>query len=197
LLETEGSGITEDALPFATKKNLQSSLDNLKEDIQNWLGMMHKSMLNAAAQQKADHNQLEEISRQMSQAAGMAGDSIAAFAKRALLGRCASCDALIIADPNKIARPVPVGGLQGQWPPRAYPGAKDSIRPPECKTLTLPPPKVGSTGTANTRLPQITNNAESLRQFPMRKIKKGQASSSSPELRGFVPHQDEALQLEA
>jgi len=187
LLDSEGGVMAEDALPFATKRALQSALEGLKDDIQNWLGMLHASML-SALQQKADNDQLEKISRQLSQAAGVAGESIAAFAKRALLGRCASCDAVIKADPNKIARPVPVGGLQGQWPQRLS-GAKDSIRPPEGKALLLLPPPSGDPLGAN-RLPRIQSGSDQSRQFPLRKVKKSSGSGSTPELRTIMKQVD-------
>lgn len=176
LVGAEGLIVGEDALPFATKKALHSALATLKDDIQNWLGMLHQSML-SALQQKADTNQLDDVARQVSQAAGAAGDSVAAFARRALLGRCASCDTLINADPAKVSKHVPVGLGGGQWPPRAN-GAKDAIRLPESRAM-LPNPAASAT-----RLPRIADLREGHRQFPKGKVLRG-AGGSSPELRAI------------
>merc|ERR1712187_781252 len=65
------------------------------------------------------------------QAAGVAGDSmIANFAKRALLGKCASCDAVITADPRNVKKPQPIS-LKGPWPPPGKNGATVCWRPPD------------------------------------------------------------------
>merc|ERR1711972_313 len=86
-------------------------------------------MLNAL-QQKADHENVREIVEQLAQAAGLAGDSIATFAKRSLIGKCASCDTPVNADPSQIKRSPPVS-CKEQLPSRRSPGADVSIRQPE------------------------------------------------------------------
>merc|ERR1712190_200727 len=72
---------TSPTVPFVSKRSLQQAVEGSREELRNWLDMLHASMLNAL-QQKADHDNVKEIVHQLTQAAGIAGDSIAHFAKR-------------------------------------------------------------------------------------------------------------------
>jgi len=175
----QSDGMASESLPFVSKKSLQSALDSLKDDIRNWLDMLHASMLNALSH-KADNEQLSQVAQKVAQAAGVAGDSVASFAKRALLGRCASCEAPIVADPSKVKLPIPVGGPPGMMPFTQSAGCRDNMRAPDDRSLA--PPK-----SPTTKLPRIQHERD-YRQFPKGKILK---NSSTPELRA-IKHDDNA-----
>merc|ERR1711920_83010 len=156
------------AIPFVSKKSLQSAVEDLREELRHWLDMLHASMLDAL-NQKADHENVKEIVGQLTQAAGMAGGSIAIFAKRSLVGKCASCDTPFNVDPSTVKRAPPVG-LKAQMQPRGAPGAENAIRPLEGQR---PATTMGSPG----KLPKIDGKGN--KDFPKGKILR---NASSPEL---------------
>jgi len=150
---------------------LQEAIEGLRLDVKSWLDLLHSSMLNAL-QNKVNHNQLDDVAKQISRAAGMAGESIAAFAKRALIGKCASCDTPINVDAMlAVRRPQPLS-LQSQWPTHRSSGAHVAIRAPEGRARS---PAESSTG----KLPKI-QDVRINKDFPKGKVLK---NASSPELR--------------
>lgn len=175
LVDPEGEPRTQ--LPFVSKKSLHEAVDGLREDVRNWLDALYQSML-SALQQKADTNDLNQIAH-LTAAANMAGESLAMFAKRSLVGRCASCDTPFNVDINNVKRPPTVGGMQGLWPERSSPGAKVAIRPPE--------PLQGST-----KLPKIQEPPRVSKDFPKGKVKPAAVSrnASQPDLRSHKEAQE-------
>eukprot|EP00434_Breviolum_minutum_P035393 symbB.v1.2.031330.t1/scaffold3620.1/size53174/6 len=142
------------------------SCKDLREEVKHWLEAFKSSVVQAL-QTKPDNEQVLEFVKQV--AAVPSGESVALFAKRQLLGKCASCEAPIDVDLMRVKRPQPIG-LQEPWPPGESLGAKVAIRPlnaplsPSCSSLS--------------RLPKI--NEPRTREL----VKKGmKPSSSTPELR--------------
>lgn len=113
-------------VPFVSKRSLQQAVEGIREDVRRWLEAIQANML-AALDQKADQSDLDAATMQ---AANVAGASLAAFAKRTFVGRCASCDAPTQADLDLVRRPTNTGGCQDQWSSIGSPGAKTAIRPP-------------------------------------------------------------------
>jgi len=170
LLDPEGSSPT---LPFVSKKSLQQAVEGLREELRNWLDMLHASMLNAL-QQKADHENVREMVQGLSQVTGTASDSIATFAKRSIIGKCASCDNPFNADPKNVRKePAP----KAQWPAHGSPGAEIAIRPLDGNT------RPSTTANGKGTLPKI--DGKGTKDFPKGKILK---TPSQPELRSLRQH---------
>lgn len=164
LMDPEGIG--DHALPFVSKMNLQQAVEGLRDDVRNWLDVLHSSMI-SALQQKADTDDLNLVRGQLSNA-----ESLAMFAKRSIVGKCASCDTPFDVDPSKINRPIAVAGRQEKWSAQGAPGAKVSIRARDGKPVQI----VG--GYSNTRLPKIQEPRVS-KDFPKGRV----LSTSQPDLR--------------
>lgn len=168
LLDTELNSST---IPFVSKKTLQQAVEGLRDELKAWLDMLHASMLNAL-QQKADRENLGEMVHQLQQATEVAGDSFALFAKRPLMGRCASCEKPFDVDTANVKRTPPVS-LKPQMHPRSC-GAENAIRPLEINQR--PATSIGATSPS--KLPKLGGNKD----FPKGKILK---NSSQPELRAM------------
>lgn len=145
---------------------MRKAIQDLREEVKHWLEAFKSSVVQAL-QTKPDNEQVLEFVKQV--VAVPSGESVALFAKRQLLGKCASCEAPIDVDLMRVKRPQPIG-LQEPWPPGESLGAKVAIRPlnaplsPSCSSLS--------------RLPKI--NEPRTREL----VKKGmKPSSSTPELR--------------
>eukprot|EP00435_Cladocopium_sp_Y103_P041080 s909_g11.t1 len=144
----------------------QKAIQDLREEVKHWLEAFKSSVIQAL-QTKPDNEQVVEFIKQV--AAAPSGESVALFAKRQLLGKCASCETPIDVDLMRVKRPQPIG-LQEPWPPGESLGAKVAIRPlntpvsPSCSSLS--------------RLPKIQEPR--IREL----AKKGMKSSpSAPEMR--------------
>lgn len=147
-------------------EEMQKAIQDLREEVKHWLETFKSSVIQAL-QTKPDNEQVVEFIKQV--AAAPSGESIALFAKRQLLGKCASCETPIDVDLLRVKRPQPIG-LQEPWPPGESLGAKVAIRPlntpvsPSCSSLS--------------RLPKIQEPR--IREL----AKKGMKSSpSAPEMR--------------
>merc|ERR1712227_8697 len=57
LLDPESTSPT---LPFVSKRSLQQAVEGLREELKNWLDVLHASIVNAL-QQKADAANLQDI----------------------------------------------------------------------------------------------------------------------------------------
>ncbi|CAJ1327235.1 unnamed protein product [Effrenium voratum] len=158
-----GDGKDRDGALQGFTEELQKAVQDLREEVKRWLEMFKSSVVQAL-QTKPDLEQVAEIIKQV--AAAPAGESIALFAKRQLLGKCASCESPIDADLMRIKRPQAIG-LQEHWPPGDSLGAKVSIRP-------LNPPLSPSSSSLS-RLPKIGDRH--------REPKKLKPSASTPEMR--------------
>ncbi|CAE6939629.1 unnamed protein product [Symbiodinium natans] len=106
-------------------QELQRAMQELREEIRQWIELFKTSVVQAL-QTKPDHEQVAEFIKQVVGAS--AGEQVALFAKRQLLGKCASCSAPIDVDLVRVKRPQPIG-LQEHWPPGENVGAKVAIRP--------------------------------------------------------------------
>ena len=93
---------------FVSKRGLQAAVDGLTDNFRSWLDAIHQSIL-ASLQNKADSAQVEDIAKQVRDAAGRASDSVASFAKRAIGGHCASCDAPLSNEKMHWRKPAPSG----------------------------------------------------------------------------------------
>merc|ERR1712157_226442 len=100
---------------------------------------------------------------------GMTTDNFAVLARRALLGRCVSCDADINVDLGNVKRPPPVS-RPTPYPNNPPPGAAITMRPP-----AAPPP--GQMPAVI--LPRISDNRAS-KEFPKGRIFK---NPSAPDIR--------------
>lgn len=166
---TEGCAPQQDQVEAAHGRGyeeVRKAIQDLREEVKHWLEAFKSSVVQAL-QTKPDNEQVLEFVKQV--AAVPSGESVALFAKRQLLGKCASCEAPIDVDLMRVKRPQPIG-LQEPWPPGESLGAKVAIRPlnaplsPSCSSLS--------------RLPKI--NEPRTREL----VKKGmKPSSSTPELR--------------
>jgi len=152
----------------------------LTENFRNWLDVIYQSII-AALQSKADNTQVEDIARQVQDAAGRASQSVAWFAKKALGGRCACCDMPLPEESMQWKRPVP-STSQGRWFPNSSPGAVNNIRPPsvQSKPKGFPVPACGPS-----KLPKLQDLRQSdlgdlrvQRDFPKGKVLKAAASDS-------------------
>lgn len=157
--------------PYAlvSKRGLQQAITGLKEDMRHWLDVLHASIV-TALQQKADSVALAAIAQQVQSAAGLTNENIAAFARRALIGRCASCDTPLSAEALSWKNPGLLSG-QGKFPERVSSGAQVSTRPPG-------PPNVHAV--APSKLPKLTD-IRVAKDFPKGRVIK---SGSDPALRG-------------
>lgn len=181
LLET-GGGST--PLPFVSKRTLKQALENLMDELRHWFDTMHHQM-HASLRHKADINDLRDLMAQISHGFGLEGDSVAMFAKRALLGKCASCDAAFNVDEKLVKRPQPIGNTP-QFPPRGSMGAQVTIRPPEPVKLTAV--AAGTSDKGGNRLPKIGQKPAANKNFPKGKVIK---NNSSPDLRRPLTPPDE------
>mmetsp|Transcript_15419 Transcript_15419/g.28348 ORF Transcript_15419/g.28348 Transcript_15419/m.28348 type:complete len:1050 (-) Transcript_15419:107-3256(-) len=135
---------------YVSKIAMNKALENCKEDFRGWLDVLHEQIIQAL-QQKADNNQVNSIiQRLLSQAVGLESEQFALLAKRALLGRCASCDAHLNVDASKVQRPVPVSSPP-PWNAKAPAGAPLTVRPPGIAGMSGNQAGFGSAG----KLPKI------------------------------------------
>jgi hypothetical protein len=171
------SNLTDD---HVSMHHMKQALDQHKDDVRNWLDVLHSTFVNSL-QTKADVYQMHAIMAQLQQIAGadtMSTENFAALAKRALLGRCASCDANINCNTATIKSPIPLPKTaKASNQPSAPPGAMQ-IRPPGFGQAAMNPAGL-SGSTAPGKLPKIPD-ARTAKNFPTGKIFK---NSSSPELR--------------
>lgn len=144
-------------------QELQRAMQELRDEIRQWIELFKSSVVQAL-QSKPDHEQVAEFVKQVVGAS--AGEKVALFAKRQLLGKCASCSAPIDVDLLRVKRPQPIG-LQEHWPPGENLGAKVAIRP------------LNAGGVSPNRLPKI-NDARHRDNPKARGMK---SSASTPELR--------------
>eukprot|EP00930_Biecheleria_cincta_P012885 TRINITY_DN11761_c0_g1_i10.p1 TRINITY_DN11761_c0_g1~~TRINITY_DN11761_c0_g1_i10.p1 ORF type:complete len:908 (-),score=266.39 TRINITY_DN11761_c0_g1_i10:19-2742(-) len=149
---------------YVSKNVLTQGLEELREEVRKWLELLRSSVL-TALQTKADSDQLTDFAKQVMSQNG----DIALFAKRQLVGKCASCEAPIEADLLRVKRPQAVG-LQRPWPVHGTSlGAQVNIRQPSSN---------GQSGAVSSqRLPKIQDP----RSGGQGKALKG--SASSPEIR--------------
>jgi len=149
---------------YVSKNVLAHGLEELREEVRKWLELLRSSVL-GALQTKADSDQLTDFAKQVLSQNG----DIALFAKRQLVGKCASCEAPIEADLLRVKRPQAVG-LQRPWPVHGISlGAQVNIRQPSSN---------GQSGAVSSqRLPKIQDP----RSGGYGKALK--ASASSPEIR--------------
>jgi len=170
------SGLTP-ALPFVSKQKLQQALEGMREDVRKWLEALQANML-TALERKADHDELTKATKQAMHAANVASESVAAFAKRTFVGKCASCDAPTQADLDKVPRPTNVG-MQEHFPAHPSHGARNAIRPPD--GLNRPPLGPGGAQSSKDRVPTMQEPRVS-KDFPKGRILK--ASGSTGDLGG-------------
>eukprot|EP00931_Biecheleriopsis_adriatica_P032087 TRINITY_DN18756_c0_g1_i1.p1 TRINITY_DN18756_c0_g1~~TRINITY_DN18756_c0_g1_i1.p1 ORF type:complete len:844 (-),score=188.31 TRINITY_DN18756_c0_g1_i1:84-2615(-) len=146
---------------------MDQKIEELRRDVTNWLDMLRQSVLEAL-QSKADHEQVSSLLKQLV-SSNQPGDTLAHFAKRALIGRCASCDAPIDVDMARVKRPQAVP-LPGPWPVLGDNlGAKIAIRPLAANPQTA----------SSSKLPKI---AES-RNAQASKSRSLKSSGSAPDVR--------------
>jgi len=165
---------------YVSKLGMKVALDETKNDVRRWLDSLNSTVINAL-QQKADTNQLNHIMAQLQHAAGAEGlntETFAMLAKRALLGRCASCDTNFDCDTAKINRPPPVSRPPA-WSnqPVGMGSGASQIRPP--MPLAGLQASAIAASTAPGRLPKI-QDPRTQKDWPKGKIFK---SSSSPDVR--------------
>lgn len=173
----------ETPMAFVSKRGLQQAVDGLTDNFRSWLDAIHQSIL-AALQSKADSTQVEDVARQVQEAAGRASDSVASFAKRAIGGHCASCDAPLGHDAMRWRRPAP-SSSQGRWMPNKSLGAHNAIRPPTVGGAPLP-------ACGASRLPKLTDFRQHAlsdrlvhRDFPKGKVLKNVASEPEMKILGL------------
>jgi hypothetical protein len=177
LLDPGSGGDT--PLPFVSRRGLQKAVEALTDNFRGWLDAIYKSIL-TALQNKADSTQLDEISRQVQESAGRASDAVASFARRALGGHCASCDAPLADESLFWKCPHPATSA-GPWKPRSSAGAFHSIRPPASSHM-LSGGKGPTLGPS--KLPKLQDLRGSTKDFPKGKVLK--SASSDPQLRLHV-----------
>lgn len=153
------------ALDYVSKNVHAQGLEELREEVRRWLELLRSSTL-SALQTKADSEQLDEFAKQMMLMQN--GENLALFAKRQLVGKCASCEAPIEADMLRVKRPQAVG-LQKPWPVHGVSlGAQVNIRQPTGAN--------GQSGMVSSqRLPKIQKDSRSGKVL--------KASASSPDMR--------------
>jgi len=187
LMDPEGAG-GQTPLPFVSKQSLQRAVESLTDNFRSWLDTIYQSII-TALQNKTDSGQVEDIARQVQDAAGRASASVASFAKRAIGGHCASCDAPLGQESMQWGRPD-AQSSQGRWMPKSS-GAQNAIRPPHHGSGKGPPlPACGAS-----RLPKLQDLRQSplgdghvQRDFPAGRVLKCQKSApqlcvSDPSLR--------------
>mmetsp|Transcript_57175 Transcript_57175/g.133286 ORF Transcript_57175/g.133286 Transcript_57175/m.133286 type:complete len:301 (-) Transcript_57175:69-971(-) len=155
---------------YVSRKILEAAMEDLRDDVRNWLDALHQNMI-SALQQKVDQDNVKEM---VQQAASFASDTMALFAKRPITGKCASCDTPFVADPSLLKRTPPVS-LERPWPPRGSPGAQVAIRPLQEHTRQVEGKVVTPQGHGS-RLPKIMDN----KNFPKGRVLR---NASQPELR--------------
>lgn len=166
------SHIDPEPLPYITKRRFEEAVSGLREDMKAWLRLLQERVI-AALQQKADQAELHNALEQLAISQGLEGDNVAMFAKRALIGRCASCDTPFQGDPGNIRMPQAVG-IQAGMKPRDSLGAQVAIRAPER------PPMPGRRGGSPASLPRIEKASN--KDFPKGKVLR--ASASEADMRG-------------
>ncbi|CAE7203057.1 mfsd6b [Symbiodinium sp. CCMP2592] len=142
-------------------QEMQRAIQELRDEIRQWIELFKSSVVQAL-QSKPDHEQVADFVKQVVGAS--AGEKVALFAKRQLLGKCASCSAPIDVDLLRVKRPQPIG-LQEHWPPGENLGAKVAIRP------------LNAGGVSPNRLPKIDARRDNPKARGMK------SSASTPELR--------------
>eukprot|EP00439_Symbiodinium_sp_Y106_P048860 s2107_g6.t1 len=142
-------------------QEMQRAIQELRDEIRQWIELFKSSVVQAL-QSKPDHEQVADFVKQVVGAS--AGEKVALFAKRQLLGKCASCSAPIDVDLLRVKRPQPIG-LQEHWPPGENLGAKVAIRP------------LNAGGVSPNRLPKIDARRDNPKGRGMK------SSASTPELR--------------
>jgi prefoldin subunit 5 len=165
----EAGTAQEDSDPYVSKGDMQQALKETREDFRNWLDEWSGSFV-SALQKKADSNHVVSLLSELQQAMGSAGltsDTMALIAKRALLGRCASCDANLDVHPDNLKRNPPVPK------PSAYPN-----RPPAGAPVTMRPP-AGVSNMPQVLLPKILD-PRLTKDFPKSKVFK---NPSAPDIR--------------
>jgi len=182
LLDPNGSG-GQTPLPFVSRRSLQVAVDGLTDNFRVWLDAIYQSII-TALQNKADTAHVDFIVQQVQDAAGRASESVASFAKRALGGRCASCDAPLPDESMLWKRPLPTSS-QGRWMPKPS-GAMHAIRPPTGSMPTRSPLPLPACGAS--RLPKLQDFRQSdsgdgriCRDFPKGKVLR--TAASDPQLR--------------
>jgi hypothetical protein len=171
LLDPQNSG-GQTPLAFVSRRGLQHAVEGLTDNFRTWLDAIYQSII-LALQNKADSSQVQHIAEQVHLAADHASESVASFAKRALGGRCASCDNPLTDESLMWRRPPPGGPAPGSWIPKASRGAQHSIRPPVCGASKLPDLRnIRQRGDCELRIS---------RDFPKGKVLKG--SASDPQMR--------------
>lgn len=161
-------------LPYVSKKTMQQAMDGLRADIRNWMDLIHANLLNALGE-KADHASVTELSQQLRQAAAAAGESMALFTKRSLVGKCASCDNPVSVNIHSGKKTAPIS-LSGQWPPSRS-GAQNAIRLPKAAVVDggASPP---ATALAPQRLPKIQEGRPA-KDFPKGRVLRKEQSEPS------------------
>jgi hypothetical protein len=175
----KANAITSDSV---SRDEVTKLLEDAKNDIRNWLDVLHSTTLKAL-QQKADSNQLNSILSHLQNAMGadaLTTESFALLAKRALLGKCASCDAHMNVDTSKEKRPVPVN-KPSPWPSQhSHAPGPLQIRPPLGQAGQSAMPASGIAGSASMgKLPRIPD-PRAAKEFPKNRVFK---TPSQPEIR--------------
>jgi hypothetical protein len=152
---------------YVSKDAMQKALKETRDDFRTWLDEWSSDFV-SALQQKADNKQVKLLLTQLEQAMGVSGlttDNFAMLAKRALFGRCASCDADINVDFASVKKVPPV--------PRPVPYPN---HPSAGASLTMRVP-AGTAQMPQVLLPRIPG---SNKEFPKGRIFK---TSSTPDIR--------------
>lgn len=176
------SHIDPEPLPYITKRRFEEAITSLREDMKAWLRLLQDSVI-AALQQKADQAELHNALESLAISQGLDGENIALFAKRALIGRCASCDTPFQVEHGKIRLPEKVG-LQAGIHPRDSLGAQVSIRAPEAGQLR-PPVGPGMRRGSGATLPRIEKAAN--KDFPKGKVLRASSDTDLRVSRGKTP----------
>jgi predicted nucleic acid-binding Zn-ribbon protein len=170
-------------LPFVSKRSLQQAVEGLTEHFRNWLEAIYQSII-TALQNKADSAAVDEISKQVQEAACRASESVSSFARRALGGRCVACDTPLPDESMMWRRPAP-SSSSGSWMPKPSLGAQHAIRPPSNSrgaSRGSPLPACGAS-----KLPKLQDlrqsdlDSRASRDFPKGKVFK--TTASDPQLR--------------
>jgi|Transcript_1791 prefoldin subunit 5 len=163
---------------YVSKSAMQQALKETRDDFRNWLDEWSSNFV-AVLQKKADSNQVIALLTELQQTMGSAGlttDTMALIAKRALLGRCASCDANLNVEPDNLKRNPPLP-KPSAYPNRPSAGAPVSMRAP-----------AGVAHMPQVLLPKILDS-RATKDFPKSKIFK---NPSAPDVRQTrMPEQSE------
>lgn len=166
---------------IVSKLEMKKALEETKDDVRNWLDILHQTVI-SALQLKADSNQMNGIIGKLQNVLGSDGlttENFAMLAKRALLGKCASCDANFNVDTAISRRPVPVS-KPPPWPnqPPVAPGPMQMRAPMGLAAGGLQASAIAPAYPTG-KLPRIPD-ARTAKEFPKSKIFK---NVSQPELR--------------